>query len=86
MRLFRPADKAQPWCRFCLRAAYGPAADRSVVRAALLSSWPEPQPLPLRPHFLALEHHVARHEQQDGRGHEADDLGPHDEHALQQVP
>src|ERR1700730_747058 len=35
-------------------------------------------------HFLALEHHVARHEQQDGRGDQADDLRPYDEHALQQ--
>src|SRR5262245_57254191 len=38
----------------------------------------------LRPHFLALEHDVARDEQQDRRGDKPDDLRPYDEHALQQ--
>src|SRR6478672_538614 len=38
----------------------------------------------LRPHFLALEHDVADDEEQNRSGYQADDLRPHDQHALQQ--
>jgi hypothetical protein len=34
--------------------------------------------------FLPLEHHVTDDEQQNGRGHQTDDLRPDDENTLQQ--